>query len=121
MWLSHAVGEFNNLGLRKIGRRRQNGMGHVAADGERFYNPQINEIVFRPHFAAPLLHASRRRLTTAQGSVIGHEMTHGFDDQGARLAPRQPRQLVERGGFEKLQERAKCIIDQFSAFEVERA
>jgi putative endopeptidase len=50
-----------------------------------YYNPQLNEIVFpaailQPPFFDP--HADDAVNYGAIGSVIGHEITHGFDDQG---------------------------------------
>uniref|UniRef100_A0A914I7Z3 Uncharacterized protein n=2 Tax=Globodera TaxID=31242 RepID=A0A914I7Z3_GLORO len=53
------------------------------------------------------------------GAVIGHEITHGFDDQGAQFDgignlkdwwdPNTQRHFMER---------TRCIIDQYSSFEV---
>ena len=57
--------------------------------------------------------------TTLKFQVIGHEITHGFDDHG--------RQNDKDGNFvswwtnstvEKFKERTKCIIDQYSSFHV---
>lgn len=50
-----------------------------------YYNPQLNEIVFpagilQPPFFNP--DADDAVNYGAMGAVIGHEMTHGFDDQG---------------------------------------
>ncbi|MEP6835396.1 MAG: M13 family metallopeptidase [Gemmatimonas sp.] len=50
-----------------------------------YYNPQLNEIVFpagilQPPFYNP--EADDAVNYGAMGAVIGHEMTHGFDDQG---------------------------------------
>ena len=50
-----------------------------------YYNPQLNEIVFpagilQPPFYDP--NADDAVNYGAMGAVIGHEMTHGFDDQG---------------------------------------
>ncbi|WP_028009131.1 M13 family metallopeptidase [Solimonas flava] len=55
-----------------------------------YYNPLQNEIVFpaailQPPFFDPK--ADDALVYGAIGSVIGHEMTHGYDDQGARFGP----------------------------------
>jgi len=55
-----------------------------------YYNPQNNEIVFpagilQPPFFDP--EADDALNYGGIGSVIGHEMTHGFDDQGAKFDP----------------------------------
>jgi putative endopeptidase len=52
-----------------------------------YYNPNFNEIVFpagilQPPFFDPL--ADDAVNYGGIGTVIGHEMTHGFDDQGAQ-------------------------------------
>ena len=53
-----------------------------------YYNPQINEIVFPAGILQPPFfdaEADDAYNYGGMGSVIGHEMTHGFDDQGASL------------------------------------
>ncbi|NKF23338.1 M13 family metallopeptidase [Solimonas marina] len=55
-----------------------------------YYNPLQNEIVFpaailQPPFFDPNADAAFNY--GAIGSVIGHEMTHGYDDQGSRFGP----------------------------------
>jgi putative endopeptidase len=55
-----------------------------------YYNPQLNEIVFpaailQPPFFDP--QADEALNYGAIGAVIGHELTHGYDDQGARFGP----------------------------------
>src|SRR3546814_7169940 len=55
-----------------------------------YYNPLQNEIVFpaailQPPFFDPAADAAYNY--GAIGAVIGHEMTHGYDDQGARFGP----------------------------------
>lgn len=54
------------------------------------------------------------------GSVIGHEITHGFDDSGS--------QFDERGNLKnwwdpqtegRFKNLTKCIIDQYGSYEVE--
>ena len=55
-----------------------------------YYNPFQNEIVFpaailQPPFFDP--DASDEMNYGGIGAVIGHEMTHGYDDQGSRFGP----------------------------------
>ncbi|HZX75884.1 M13 family metallopeptidase [Lysobacter sp.] len=87
-----AANEFNykwNLG--KIGKpvdRTEWGMPPQMVNA--YYNPLQNEIVFpaailQPPFFDP--NASDEMNYGGIGAVIGHEMTHGYDDQGARFGP----------------------------------
>lgn len=53
------------------------------------------------------------------GYVMGHEMTHGFDDQGRQFD--KEGNLVEwwqPSTKQKYLERAQCIIDQYSNYTV---
>ena len=55
-----------------------------------YYDPQRNEIVFpaailQPPFFDP--NADEALNYGAIGAVIGHELTHGYDDQGSRFGP----------------------------------
>lgn len=85
-----AANEFNykwNLG--KIGKpvdRTEWGMPPQMVNA--YYNPLQNEIVFpaailQPPFFDP--NASDEMNYGGIGAVIGHEMTHGYDDQGSRF------------------------------------
>ena len=85
-----AANEFNykwNLG--KIGKpvdKTEWGMSPQTVNA--YYNPQQNEIVFpaailQPPFFDP--NATDEVNYGGIGAVIGHEMTHGYDDQGSRF------------------------------------
>jgi putative endopeptidase len=55
-----------------------------------YYNPLMNEVVFpaailQPPFFDP--EADDAINYAAIGGVIGHELTHGYDDQGSRFGP----------------------------------
>jgi putative endopeptidase len=87
-----AAQEFNykwNLG--KIGKpvdKTEWGMPPQMVNA--YYNPLQNEIVFpaailQPPFFDP--NATDEMNYGGIGAVIGHEMTHGYDDQGARFGP----------------------------------
>lgn len=55
-----------------------------------YYDPQRNEIVFPAAFLQPPFfdpEADDAVNYGAIGAVIGHELTHGYDDQGSRFGP----------------------------------
>src|SRR3989442_8372554 len=55
------------------------------------------------------------------GLVIGHEMTHGFDDQGAQYDPRgNLANWWSDADLAASKHRAQCVIDQFNGLEVEK-
>jgi putative endopeptidase len=89
-----------------------------------YYNPQINEIVFpagilQPPFFDPS--ADDAVNYGAMGAVIGHEMTHGFDDQGAQFdAEGNLKNWWTEADLKNFRERASCVIKQFDDFEVEK-
>ncbi|MGH2372928.1 MAG: M13 family metallopeptidase [bacterium] len=53
----------------------------------------------------------------AIGMVIGHELTHGFDDSGRRFDPQgNLRDWWTEDDGKKFEERAACIIDQYNNY-----
>ncbi|MEP6817881.1 MAG: M13 family metallopeptidase, partial [bacterium] len=111
--------------LNKIGKpvdKTEWGMSPPTVNA--YYNPQINEIVFPAGILQPPFfdaEADDAFNYGGMGSVIGHEMTHGFDDEGS--------QFDSTGNLanwwtdtdkKAFTERAQCIIDQFNSFEVEK-
>ncbi|WP_460764219.1 M13 family metallopeptidase [Lysobacter fragariae] len=87
-----AANEFNyKWQLGKIGKpvdRTEWGMPPQQVNA--YYNPSQNEIVFpaailQPPFFDP--NADDATNYGGIGAVIGHEMTHGYDDQGSRFGP----------------------------------
>jgi len=56
----------------------------------------------------------------AIGYVIGHELTHGFDDQGRKFdAGGHLTDWWTPASVEKFEERAQCVADAYDTFEVE--
>jgi putative endopeptidase len=52
------------------------------------------------------------------GVVIGHEMTHGFDDQGAQYdGTGSLRQWQTDADLKAFKERTECVADEYSGFE----
>ena len=77
--------------LDKIGKPVDKTEWHMTPQTvNAYYDPQQNEIVFpaailQPPFFDPK--ADDALNYGAIGAVIGHELTHGYDDQGARFGP----------------------------------
>lgn len=56
----------------------------------------------------------------AIGGVIGHEISHGFDDSGSRFdADGNLKMWWTPEDRKKFEERASCVIDQFNGYEVQ--
>ena len=88
-----------------------------------YYNPSMNEIVFpagilQPPFYDP--QADDAINYGGIGAVIGHEMSHGFDDSGAKFdAEGNLANWWSDEDLKSFKSRAQCVIDQFSSFEVQ--
>ncbi|HEX8354130.1 MAG TPA: M13 family metallopeptidase [Pyrinomonadaceae bacterium] len=118
-------GEFEfRRSLGKIGKpidRSEWGMTPPTVNA--YYNATMNEIVFpagilQPPFYDPK--ADDAFNYGGIGAVIGHEMTHGFDDSGARFdADGNLRMWWTPDDYKKFNERTDCVVKQFDAFEVE--
>jgi putative endopeptidase len=88
-----------------------------------YYNPSMNEIVFpagilQPPFFDPK--ADDAINYGGIGSVIGHEMTHGFDDQGAQFDGKgNLSNWWTADDLKNFQARGECISKQFESYEIE--
>ncbi|MET0188208.1 MAG: M13-type metalloendopeptidase, partial [Pseudonocardia sediminis] len=84
-----------------------------------YYHPRMNEIVFPaailqpPFFDADADDAANYG---GIGAVIGHEIGHGFDDQGSRYdGDGNLTDWWEAGDRKEFETRAQALIDQYSA------
>ena len=89
-----------------------------------YYNPQNNEIVFPAGILQPPFfdaNADDALNYGSMGSVIGHEMTHGFDDQGSKFdSVGNLANWWSDADLKAFKERAQCIVNQFNGFEVDK-
>jgi putative endopeptidase len=89
-----------------------------------YYNPTFNEVVFpaailQPPFFDP--HADAAVNYGGIGAVIGHEITHGFDDQGSQFDPRgNLKNWWTPDDLKSFQDRGECVAKQFDGYEVEK-
>lgn len=87
-----------------------------------YYNPSFNEIVFPagilqfPYFD---FSADDAINYGGIGMVIGHEMTHAFDDQGAQFdKDGNVKDWWTKEDYEKFRAKTKRVIDLYSSFTV---
>jgi endothelin-converting enzyme/putative endopeptidase len=97
--------------------------GMTPPTSNAYYNPLLNEIVFPAGILQPP--AFRMDATDAVnygaiGVVIGHEISHGFDDQGAQYdAQGRLRNWWTDDDLRKFQERGACVVTQFEGYFIE--
>ncbi len=88
-----------------------------------YYNPLQNEIAFPAGILQPpFFHRDFPAAMSygAIGAVMGHELSHGFDDQGRKFAPDgQLRLWWEETASQRFEEQAACVEELYSSYEVE--
>jgi putative endopeptidase len=88
-----------------------------------YYTPLHNEIVFPAGILQPPFFDAKADDAFnygSIGSVIGHEMTHGFDDQGAQFdADGNLKNWWTPDDLKNFQQRGDCIAQQFGSYEIE--
>ena len=110
--------------LNKIGKPvDRNEWGMTPPTVNAYYDAEMNEIVFpagilQPPFFDP--DADDASNFGGIGAVIGHEMTHGFDDQGRKFdAQGNLRDWWTPEDQKKFNERAQCVKTQFESYKIQ--
>ena len=87
-----------------------------------YYNPTVNEIVFPAAILQPPffnMQADDAVNYGGIGAVIGHEMGHGFDDQGSKYdAKGNLRNWWTEKDLAEFAKRSKVLIEQYAAYQV---
>ena len=98
-------------------------MGMTPPTVNASYSPQNNDITFPAGILQPPFfnfEADDALNYGAIGGVIGHEITHGFDDQGSRFdADGNLKMWWTPEDKKKFDERTACVVKQFDSFEVQ--
>lgn len=85
-----------------------------------YYNPTINEIVFPAGIMQPVFfnpEADDAVNYGSMGSVIGHELTHGFDDQGAQFdADGNLKNWWTKEDMERFKTKTDVLVKQFDSY-----
>ena len=108
--------------LKKIGKPVDpTEWGMTPPTVNAYYNPNMNEIVFPAGILQPpFFYADADDAVNygGIGAVIGHEMTHGFDDQGRQFdAVGNLRDWWSPQSAAKFKERAQAIVQQYNEYE----
>jgi predicted metalloendopeptidase len=114
----------NAYDVGKIGKPMDRGEWNMTPPTvNAYYNPLRNEIVFPAGILQPPFYDPNRDDAInygAIGAVIGHELTHGFDDQGAKFdAQGNLKNWWTDEDLKNFQARGDCIVKQFDSFVVE--
>ena len=112
-----------NRQLAKIGKPVDRGeWGMTPPTVNAYYNPSMNDINFPAGVLMPPLYDAK--LDDAPnygntGSTIGHELTHGFDDEGRQFdGDGNLRDWWTKKDGVEFEKRANCIRDQYSQYVV---
>jgi endothelin-converting enzyme/putative endopeptidase len=97
--------------------------GMTPPTSDAYYNPQLNEIVFPAGILQPPAFNGLANDAVNYGSigvVIGHEVSHGFDDQGAQYdALGGLNNWWSADDLKKFQAKTQCVVDQFESYYIE--
>jgi putative endopeptidase len=110
--------------MNKIGKPVDRGeWGMTPPTVNAYYNPTINEIVFPAGILQPPFFDAKADDALNYGgigAVIGHEMTHGFDDEGRKFdAKGNLRDWWTPEDAKNFEARAECVQHQFDSYEVQ--
>ncbi len=85
-----------------------------------YYEPQQNSVNFPAGILQPPFWDNKLDDAVnygAIGAVIGHELTHGFDDQGRQFdAKGNLQDWWTEADAKNFKDRAQCLVDEYSAY-----
>ena len=88
-----------------------------------YYNPPYNEMVFPAGILQPPFFSSSYPMAMnfgGIGMVMGHELTHGFDDQGRKFdGSGSLTEWWNETAVKNFEERAQCVDNLYSTYEVQ--
>jgi putative endopeptidase len=119
---SERASEFeNDRELKKIGKpvdKQEWGMSPPTVNA--YYDPSMNNINFPAGILQPAFYDPNADLATNYGhigAIIGHELTHGFDDQGAQFDGNGNLSdwwtAADKANFKA---KTGCLVNQYGSF-----
>ena len=109
--------------LAKIGKPLDRGeWGMTPPTVNAYFDPQMNDINFPAGVLQPPLYDSKMDDAPNYGNTggtIGHELTHGFDDEGRQFdAKGNLKDWWTPDDAKAFEDRAQCVVDQYSQYTV---
>ena len=117
------VREFNHArDLAKIGKPVDKGEWYMSPPTvNAYYEPQENNVNFPAGYFQPPFFSDKEDDAANfgdMGSTVGHELTHGFDDEGRQFdATGNLKDWWTKEDEAKFTERANCMVKQYDAIE----
>jgi endothelin-converting enzyme/putative endopeptidase len=107
--------------INKVGQPVDHGEWAMSpATVDAYFDPQMNDINFPAGVLQPPLYDPKMDDAPNYGNTggtIGHELTHGFDDQGSQFdAKGNLKNWWTKEDREKFDARTKCVDDQYSSY-----
>jgi putative endopeptidase len=107
--------------INKIGRPVDRGEWDMSPPTvNAYYNDQMNDINFPAGVLQPPLYDAKMDAAPNYGNTggtIGHELTHGFDDEGSQYdANGNLKNWWTKADREKFDARTKCVEDQYADY-----
>jgi endothelin-converting enzyme/putative endopeptidase len=107
--------------INKIGKSVDHGEWEIPPPTvDAYYDPQMNDINFPAGVLQPPLYDAKMDDAPNYGDTggtIGHELTHGFDDEGSQYdAKGNLRNWWTKEDREKFGVRTKCVEDQYAGY-----
>ncbi|HUS24611.1 MAG TPA: M13 family metallopeptidase, partial [Candidatus Binatia bacterium] len=107
--------------LAKIGKPLDRGEWQMTPPTvNAYFDPQMNDINFPAGVLQPPLYDPKMDDAPNYGNTggtIGHELTHGFDDEGRQFDARgNLKDWWTKGDAKHFEERAQCIVDQYAQY-----
>jgi putative endopeptidase len=113
----------NDRELNKIGKPvDHNEWGMTPPTVNAYYNPSMNDINFPAGILQPNFYDPNSDLAVNYGhigAVIGHELTHGFDDEGKKFGPTG--NLADWWTPEdtkRFEAKTACLVNEYNQFPV---
>ena len=107
--------------INKIGKPLDRGEWEMSPPTvNAYYNSQMNDINFPAGVLQPPLYDEKEDAAPNYGDTggtIGHELTHGFDDEGSQYdANGNLKNWWTKQDREKFDARTKCVEDQYAGY-----